>query len=106
MQIMARFDSGEVVPSFYGVVRFDYMRNQSICARIPLNVLLRLLWCIYLWLRRPFYRWTYKPHSILVQQVKDLHRQLNGIRDENIELRCKQMKLEELLKDHGKQGST
>jgi hypothetical protein len=42
------------IPKVYGLVSYDHARMRSFCAVIPLNVVLRAAWLLYLWLVIPF----------------------------------------------------
>ncbi len=45
---------GERYPKGYGMARLDYPRNAAVCYPIPLNVVMRLAYVLWVWCLMPF----------------------------------------------------
>ncbi len=52
MKIIKKVGRGMEVPPYYGVVERDYTSDQTICAPVPLNLI--LAWARYVWSRLRF----------------------------------------------------
>ncbi len=52
--------NGAMIPNKYGVSYYRPWLGDSVCHRIPLNVIIRIGWLTYLWFLCPFRGWEPK----------------------------------------------
>jgi len=53
MKLTRRIDQGEVIPKWYGVAYEDWLQCQAVCAVVPLNLVIRLGFAIWIFFKYP-----------------------------------------------------
>jgi hypothetical protein len=55
MKLFRRIKPGEARPRYMGMVRIDCLKDEAVCAPIPLSTICRLIYLLWQWLGHSFF---------------------------------------------------